>query len=146
MLKIQNKASSEQSKFEKRAIKTTYPRGKGPRQELHSSSRRTAVVPLFKNYMQFSLLFFSGLGNVASPSSNEHGSWWASNIQPFDWRRRRNHFTTASPLVRHYISTAHPYEINVTKIESCINIPAEAARVSTSRRYSNRLQLYWFFS
>ena len=39
-------------------IKTIYPRGKGPTQELYSSSRRTAVVPLFKNYMQFFWLFF----------------------------------------------------------------------------------------
>ena len=39
-------------------IKTIYPRGKGPTQELYSSSRRTAVVPLFKNYMQFLLGFF----------------------------------------------------------------------------------------
>ena len=29
--------------------------------------------------------YFSGLGKVASPSSNEHGSWWAWNIRPFDW-------------------------------------------------------------
>ena len=66
-------------------IKTIYPRGKGPTQELYSSSRRTAVVPLFKNYMQFFFFgYFSGLGNVASPSSNEHGSWWASNIRLFD--------------------------------------------------------------
>ena len=28
--------------------------------------------------------YFSGLGNIASPSSNEHGTWWASNIRPFD--------------------------------------------------------------
>ena len=34
-------------------FKTIYPRGKGPTQELYSSSRRTAVVPLFKNYMHF---------------------------------------------------------------------------------------------
>ena len=52
-------------------IKIIYPRGKGPTHELYSSSRRTAVVSLFKNYIQF-FGFFSGLGNVASPSSNEH--------------------------------------------------------------------------
>ena len=28
--------------------------------------------------------YFSGLGNFASPSSNEHGSWWASKIRSFD--------------------------------------------------------------
>ena len=68
----------------KSIVKTIYPRGKGPTQELYSSSRRTAVVPLFKNYMDIFIGYFSGLGNVSSPSSNEHGSWWASNIRPFD--------------------------------------------------------------
>ena len=38
-------------------IKTIYPRGKGSTQELYSSLRRTAVVPLLKNCMQF---FWSG--------------------------------------------------------------------------------------
>ena len=34
-------------------IKTIYPRGKGPTQELYSSSRRTAVVPLFKSHKYY---------------------------------------------------------------------------------------------
>ena len=34
-------------------FKIIYPRGIGPTYELYSSSRRTAVVPLLKNYMQF---------------------------------------------------------------------------------------------
>ena len=76
-------------------LKTIYPRWKGPTQELYSSSRRTAVVPLFKNYIQF-FWFFSGLGNVVSPSSNEHGSWWASNIRLFDWEAETR--TTSPPL------------------------------------------------
>ena len=38
--------------------KIIYPRGIGPAYELYSSSRRTAVVPLLKNYMQFFWLFF----------------------------------------------------------------------------------------
>ena len=64
-------------------FKIIYPRGIGPTYELYSSSRRTVVVPLLKNYMHF-FGYFSVLGNVASPSSNEHGSWWASNIRPLD--------------------------------------------------------------
>ena len=39
-------------------LKIIYPRGIGPTYELYSSSRRTAVVPLLKNYMQFFWLFF----------------------------------------------------------------------------------------
>ena len=40
--------------------------------------------------------FFSWLVNVAPPSSNEHGSWWVSNIGPFDGEsERRHHFNTA---------------------------------------------------
>ena len=59
-------------------IKIIYPRAKGPTQELYSSSRQTAVVPVLKNYMQF-FGYFSGLGNNAPPSRNEHGSWWADS-------------------------------------------------------------------
>ena len=39
-------------------IKIIYPRGK----ELYSSSRRTAVVPLFKNYMLLFLVIAAELG------------------------------------------------------------------------------------
>ena len=42
-------------------VKTIYPRSKGPTEELYSSSRRTVVLPLLKNYMQFFwLLFWAG--------------------------------------------------------------------------------------
>ena len=41
------------------------------------------LCPCLKTTCNF-ISYFSGLGNVASPSSNEHGSWWASNIRPFD--------------------------------------------------------------
>ena len=56
--------------------KTIYPRGKGPTQELYSSSRRTAVVPLFKNYMQFFfLVIFLGWVMLLHPqaTSTDHG-------------------------------------------------------------------------
>ena len=65
-------------------FKIIYPRGIGPTYELYSSSRRSAAVPLLKKYMQFFFGYFSGLGKIASPSSNEHGSWRASNIRLFD--------------------------------------------------------------
>ena len=39
-------------------LRSFYPRGIGPTYELYSSSRRTAVVPLLKNYMHFFWLFF----------------------------------------------------------------------------------------
>ena len=48
-------------------IKIIYPRGVGPIYELYSSSRRTAVVSLLKNYMQFFLVIF--LGWVMLPRS-----------------------------------------------------------------------------
>ena len=54
-------------------VKTIYSRGKGPTQQLYSSSRRTAVVPLFKNFTCNFFGYFSGLGNVDSPSSNDTG-------------------------------------------------------------------------
>ena len=51
-------------------IKIIYPRGKGPTQELYSSSRRTAVVPLFKNYMQlFFLVSFLGWVMLLHPQA-----------------------------------------------------------------------------
>ena len=64
--------------------------GKGPTQELYSSSRRTAVLPLFKNYMKFFFGYFSGLGNVASPImvSLEHPTF----------RLRGGDVTTSPPL------------------------------------------------
>ena len=77
-------------------LRPFYPRGKEPTQELYSSSRRTAVVPLFKNCMHF-FGYISGLGNVASPSSNEHGSWWASNEHP-TFRLRGGDVTTSPSL------------------------------------------------
>ena len=55
------------------ASKIIYPRGIGPTYELYSSSRRTAVVPCLRTTCNC-FGYFSGLGNVASPSSNEHQS------------------------------------------------------------------------
>ena len=82
---------SGRSKFSK----TIYPRGKGPTQELYSSSRRTAVVPLFKNYMQLFLVIFLGWAMLPHPqaTSTDHGGPRTSDLSIE--RRRRNHFTTA---------------------------------------------------
>ena len=60
--------------FELDWFKTIYPREKGPTQELYSSSRRTAVVPLFKNYMLF-FGYFLGWVMLLHPqaTSTDHG-------------------------------------------------------------------------
>ena len=75
---------------------TIYPRGKGSTYELYSSPREADVASLFKNYIRY-FGYFSWLVNVASPSTNEHGTWWASNIRPSIVRWKPNHFTT-TPL------------------------------------------------
>ena len=43
------------------------------------------LCPCLRTTCNYFFGYFSGLRYVASPSSNEHGSWWASNIRPFDW-------------------------------------------------------------
>ena len=50
-------------------IKTIYPRSKGSTDELYSSSRRTVVVPLLKNYMQFFLFIFLGWVMLPQPQA-----------------------------------------------------------------------------
>ena len=81
-------------------FKTIYLRWKGPKQELYSSSRRTAVVPLFKNYMQFFLVIFLGWVMLLHPqaTSTDHGGPRTSDLSIK--RRRRNHFTTASHYMK----------------------------------------------
>ena len=76
-------------------IKTHYPQGKGPTQELYSSSRRTAVVPLFKNYMQFFVVIFLGWVMLLHPqtTSTDHGGPRTSDLSIE--RGSRKHFTTA---------------------------------------------------
>ena len=69
-------------------LKTIYPRWKGPTQELYSSSRRTAVVPLFKNYIQFFWFFFWAGVMLFHPqaTSTDHGGPRTSD---FSIERRR---------------------------------------------------------
>ena len=78
--------------------KIIYPRGMGPTYELYSSSRRTAVVRLLKNYMQFFLVIFLGWVMLPHPqaTSTDHGGPRTSDLSIE--RRRRNHFTTAPPI------------------------------------------------
>ena len=63
---------------------TVYPQGKRPLYKLFSSTRRTAVVPLLKNYMNFFWLFLT---------STDHGGSRTSDLSIE--KPRRNHFTTA---------------------------------------------------
>ena len=81
-------------------IKIIYPRGIGPTYELYSSSRRTAVVPLLKNYMQFFLVIFLDWVMLPHPqaTSTDHGGPRTSDLSIE--RRRRNHFTTAPQSYR----------------------------------------------
>ena len=79
----------------KTCLRSFYPRGIGPTYELYSSSRRTAVVPLLKNYMQFFLVIFLGWVMLPHPQATitDHGGPRTSDLSIE--RRRRNHFTTA---------------------------------------------------
>ena len=81
-------------------IKTVYPQGKGPTYELFSSSRRTAVVPLLKIYMQCFLFLVIFLGWVLllypQATSTDHGGPRTSALSIE--RRRRNHLTTAPDI------------------------------------------------
>ena len=67
-------------------FKTIYPRWKGPTQELYSSSLRTAVVPLFKNYMLIVLVIFLGWVMLLHPqaTSTDHGKQNSSFCQNND--------------------------------------------------------------
>ena len=82
----------QRGKFFK-TFKIIHPRGMGPTYELYSSSRRTAVVPLLKNYMQFFLVIFLGWVMLPHPqaTSTDHGGPRTSDLSIE--RRRRNHFT-----------------------------------------------------
>ena len=63
-------------------LKIIYSRGIGPTYELYSSSRRTAVVPLLKNYMQFFLVIFLGWIMLPHPkaTSTDHGGPRTSDL------------------------------------------------------------------
>ena len=79
-------------------LRPFYPRGKEPTQELYSSSRRTAVVPLFKNFMQFFWLFFWAGQCCLTLKQRARIMVGLERTSDFSIeRRRRNHFTTAPP-------------------------------------------------
>ena len=80
-------------------FKTIHPRGKDQHKSCSAHHGEPLLCPCLRTTCNF-FGYFSGLGNVASPSSNEHGSWWASNIRLSVERRRRNHFT---PLHRFFL-------------------------------------------
>ena len=63
-------------------IKTIYPRGRTNTRAVQLITANRCCTPVLTTCSFFG--YFSGLGKIASPSSNEHGSWWASNIRPFD--------------------------------------------------------------
>ena len=59
-------------------------RGKDQHKSCTAHHGEPLLCPCLRTTCNFFFGYFSGLGNVASPSSNEHGSWWASNFRPFD--------------------------------------------------------------
>ena len=77
------------------------PQRKGPLYKLFSFSRRTAVVPLRKIFMQFIgnlLAFFLSCVVALYPQATSRDHGWGSINRPSDWEARLSHFTI-DPLV-----------------------------------------------